>query len=100
MSQTVNEPTQTVADSLRNDPRIAEAKRLVREAIGEHAGRLQVRPASEELKGSFASLIERLTAVRDGPPIWPYLSSGLGSGPYVELADGSVKLTINVGGAA
>ncbi len=26
------------------------------------------------------------------PPFWPYLASGLGNGPFVELADGSVKL--------
>ena len=37
-------------------------------------------------------MLDRLTAVRGGPPIWPYLAAGMGNGPFVELADGSVKL--------
>ncbi len=92
VSQSANESTETVADALRNDPRLAQAKRLVAEAIGDHASGLSVRPSAESLKSTFADLIDRLSAVRGGPPIWPYLSSGLGRGPYVELADGSVKL--------
>ncbi|MCA9135236.1 MAG: aminotransferase class III-fold pyridoxal phosphate-dependent enzyme [Planctomycetales bacterium] len=92
MSQTSDDSTDSVADALRKDHRIAEAKRLVADAIKEYGGRLSVRPPVESLRDSFADLIDRLTAVRGGPPIWPYLSSGLGHGPYVELADGSVKL--------
>lgn len=92
VSQTSNESTDSVADDLRNDPRIAEAKRLVAEAITAHGERLSVGPPVESLRDSFAALIDRLSAVRGGPPIWPYLSSGIGRGPYVELADGSVKL--------
>ncbi|KAA5538776.1 aminotransferase class III-fold pyridoxal phosphate-dependent enzyme [Roseiconus nitratireducens] len=81
-----------IADSLRHDPRIAQAKELIRDALLEHSQRLEMRPSQESLRDSFADWIDRLTAVRGGPPIWPYLSSGLGRGPYVELADGSVKL--------
>ncbi|MCC9598936.1 aminotransferase class III-fold pyridoxal phosphate-dependent enzyme [Stieleria sp. JC731] len=92
MSQPAAEPTESIADSLRQDERIIEAKRLIREAVEEHASRLQVRPAQSELKDSYSDWLDRLTAVRGGPPIWPYLTSGLGRGPYVELADGSVKL--------
>ncbi|MCO8124116.1 aminotransferase class III-fold pyridoxal phosphate-dependent enzyme [Stieleria sp. TO1_6] len=92
MSQTANESTELVADALRNDPRIAEAKRLIRDAMQDHGSRLEIRPSSDALRASFAASIDRLTAVRGGDPIWPYLSSGIGRGPYVELADGSVKL--------
>lgn len=92
MSQTSTEATELVAESLKNDPRIAEAKRLIREALEEHAGRLEVCPSTDAQRESFASMIDRLTQVRGGEPIWPYLSSGIGRGPYVELADGSVKL--------
>jgi acetylornithine aminotransferase len=81
-----------VADSLRKDSRIAEAKRLIAEAVAEHAAKLEVHAATESLRDDFAAWIDRLTSVRGGPPIWPYLSSSIGRGPYVELADGSVKL--------
>jgi acetylornithine aminotransferase len=92
VSQTVNETTELVADALKNDPRIAEAKRLIGEAIHEHGKKVSVRPPTESMRDSFAGLMDRLSAARGGPPIWPYLSSGIGRGPYVELADGSVKL--------
>jgi acetylornithine aminotransferase len=92
VSQTANESSDLVADSLRNDPRIAEAKRLIGEALLEHGATLAVRAPRESLRESFLALIDRLSAVRGGAPIWPYLSSGVGRGPYVELADGSVKL--------
>ncbi|MEO1616467.1 MAG: aspartate aminotransferase family protein [Planctomycetota bacterium] len=65
---------------------------MIQEAVADHARSLQVRVANSELRASYASWLDRLTAVRGGPPIWPYLSSGMGRGPYVELADGSVKL--------
>jgi acetylornithine aminotransferase len=41
--------------------------------------------------------MERLTKARGGAPYFPYLSSGLGRGPWVELSDGSVKLDFIVG---
>ncbi len=92
MSSTENDLTELVADALSNDPRIARAKELIAEAIGEHGRRLEVRPSSGSLRASYSDWLDRLTDVRGGPPIWPYLSSGIGRGPYVELADGSVKL--------
>ena len=92
VSQIPNDSTDLVADALRKDPRIAEAKRLIGEAINEYGGRLSVRSPGDSLRDAFAAQIDRLSAVRGGPPIWPYLSSGIGRGPYVELADGSVKL--------
>lgn len=83
----------TVADALREDPRIAEAKRLILEAVGDHQrGLAAPRAARDELTPAYGKLLDRLTATRGGPPIWPYLSSGIGHGPFVELADGSVKL--------
>ena len=87
------DPAFTRADKLRADPRIAQARRLIADAVTEHASELrQVSPAAESLSRDYQSLLDRLAATRGGPPFWPYLSSGLGNGPYVELADGSVKL--------
>lgn len=89
---------QTVADAFRADRRVIEAKRLLCEALADHAKGLdQVREPRPELAESYQSLLQRLADSRGGKPIWPYLSSGLGNGPWVELADGSVKLDM-IGG--
>ncbi|MEM6472369.1 MAG: aminotransferase class III-fold pyridoxal phosphate-dependent enzyme [Planctomycetota bacterium] len=92
MSQISSESSELIADAFRRDPRILEAKRLIREAMSEHTSALQIRPSVAELRSDYQGWLERLTDVRGGPPIWPYLSSGVGNGPLVELADGSVKL--------
>ena len=92
MSQT---PTDTLlaAKAFREDPRVAEAKKLILEALADHARELtEVRPGDEQTKDSYSHWLERLAEMRGNPPFWPYLSSGLGNGPYVELSDGSVKL--------
>ncbi len=93
MNQPASSRIVTHAEALRADPRILEAKRLIGEAVAQHARDIDsVASADADLAGPYGALLERLTAVRGGPPFWPYLSSGLGNGPYVELADGSVKL--------
>ncbi|MCM2371361.1 class-III pyridoxal-phosphate-dependent aminotransferase [Aporhodopirellula aestuarii] len=81
------------ASSLQNDPRISEAKRLIAEAVQEHAASLDnVAAANPELSESYQAITQDYIRARGGPPLWPYFASGLGNGPYVELADGSVKL--------
>ena len=79
-------------EALRTDPRIAKAKALLNAAIAEHAPPPRVAPPDPAQNDTHQALIRRLTATRGGPPIWPYLSTGIGNGPYVELTDGSVKL--------
>ena len=49
------------------------------------------RAADPALKESFAAAMKRTAAVRGRGPIMPYLGTGLGNGPLVELLDGSVK---------
>ena len=84
---------ESVADAMRRDPRVAEAKRLLRETVAEHsAGITGVRGPIADRESDYESLLERLGSARGGTPFWPYLASGIGNGPYVELADGSVKL--------
>lgn len=78
---------------MRNDPRIQQAKELLRQTVAEHSARLSdVRPAQPDLLAPYARLLSEAAEARGGPLLWPYLSAGLGNGPYVELADGSVKL--------
>ena len=92
-SPAANEPLPSLGDALRSDPRVAEAKRLLREAVKDHSAALSdVRDRNPALVAQFESLLGDYAKLRGGPPIWPYLSGGLGNGPYVQLADGSVKL--------
>jgi 4-aminobutyrate aminotransferase-like enzyme len=74
------------------DPRIAEAKRLLAEAARDHQRKLTgVRPADGERKIAYDESIRTFGATRGGGLFFPYLGAGLGNGPLVELADGSVK---------
>jgi len=49
------------------------------------------RPADPARKESFEAAMKRVAAVRGRGPVMPYLGSGRGNGPLVELVDGSVK---------
>ena len=92
---TSNDPdhSQTHADALRADSRIAEAKRLIAEAVADHSQAIDgVRGPIDSLTENYQSMLDRLGRARGGTPFWPYLAAGLGNGPFVELADGSVKL--------
>ena len=83
---------QTAADALRQDPRVAEARRLLRAALLHHQETLTgARPADPTLRQSFAALLETFSQARGGNLYFPYIGSGMGNGPLVELADGSVK---------
>jgi len=50
-----------------------------------------VKPPKEELKTCYQEMLERCAKARGGGLYYPYLGTGRGSGPFVELADGSVK---------
>ncbi len=85
--------TSLKAEALRADPRIAEARCLIAEAVAEHgAAMTEPKDADPALAADYENLLQRLGETRGGPPFWPYLSSGLGNGPMIELADGSIKL--------
>ena len=82
----------TVADGFFNDPRLEKAKKLIQEALSEHTSQIKgVKPANPELKESYDSLLKKMAEYRGGALFYNYLGSGIGNGPLVELADGSVK---------
>lgn len=84
--------SKTVADGFFSDPRIAEAKKLIHEALNEHQKNITgIKPASPELKDSYTALMKKVSDYRGGALFYNYLGSGIGKGPLVELADGSVK---------
>ncbi len=84
--------TKTVAENFFSDPRLKEAKKLIREALKEHQSKITgVKTATPELKESYTELLKRVADYRGGALFYNYLGSGIGNGPLVELADGSVK---------
>jgi len=84
--------TKTVAELFQQDPRLAEAKKLIKDALKEHSSKItKVSPPVAELKESYANLLKKVADYRGGALFYNYLGSGIGNGPLVELADGSVK---------
>ncbi len=84
--------TRLVADEFFSDHRVAQAKELVLQTLAEHQGRLTgVRPADSVLKQTYDEMLSEFGQLRGGSLFYPYLGSGIGNGPLVELADGSVK---------
>lgn len=82
----------TVADGFFTDPRLEKAKELIQEALAEHSSQiLGVKAANPELKESYDGLLKKMAEYRGGALFYNYLGSGIGNGPFVELADGSVK---------
>jgi acetylornithine/N-succinyldiaminopimelate aminotransferase len=82
----------TVADGFFTDHRLQEAKKLIQEALKEHSSQITgVRSAIPELKESYDALLKKVADYRGGALFYNYLGSGIGNGPLVELADGSVK---------
>ncbi len=87
-----------VSSELMSDPRVEQAKELLADALRDHSSRInEVRPAKAELISQYESDLARLAVARGGAPYFPYMTSGLGNGPFVELGDGSVKLDFIVG---
>lgn len=80
------------ASALKQDPRVIEGKKLLMEAVRSHQTSLtQVRPPQAQLNQSYAETLEAFHLIRGGKLYFPYLGSGWGHGPLVELLDGSVK---------
>ena len=92
------EPTELTASKLKADPRIGQAKKLLAAALKEHSLTIDaVRSANPELVPHYQDALTRLAVARGGAPYFPYITSGIGNGPFVELGDGSVKLDFIVG---
>ncbi len=81
-----------LASKLLEDPRIAQARKLILESIEDHKIQItSIKPPSED-QTQYQALVDILGSIRGMPLYYPYIGSGFGSGPYVELADGSIKL--------
>jgi 4-aminobutyrate aminotransferase-like enzyme len=79
-------------EKLHSDPRIAQAKQLLIDTVKDHTKKLTgIKPADPSLLTHYNEELARFAEYR-GAKLWfPYLGSGIGNGPLVELLDGSVK---------
>jgi acetylornithine/succinyldiaminopimelate/putrescine aminotransferase len=82
----------TIAATLASDPRIAQAKKLLLDTIAEHQRNITgIRPPNAESQQSYEEMLAKFGEERGAPLFYPYVGSGIGRGPLVELADGSIK---------
>lgn len=102
MNATTTNPPQSslsLGESLRQSPAIRGAiTTIVEEVRARSAQVVGVRgPKSPELAQSYRAFLEHAASVRGRAIYYPYVGSGVGQGPFVELMDGSVKLDMLTG---
>src|SRR5688572_9295687 len=83
----------TIGDGLFQSNKVTELiSELVKE-VEKHSQEISgVRAPNPERTLHLKKLGENIARVRGRPLLYPYVGTGLGRGPYVELEDGSVKL--------
>lgn len=82
----------TLGEQFRGDARLIEAKKLIKEALQDHQKKITgIKPAQDDLSLSYDHMIKELSQNRGGALFYRYIGSGFGQGPFVELADGSIK---------
>lgn len=83
----------TQASALLRSSSFQTAKAALLKAISEAAGKMNaIKPASSpEAREAYVATIQQFQKDRGRELYYPYLSSGMGNGPFVELVDGSVK---------
>ena len=80
------------SEQLHSDPRLAQARQLIAEALIDAQQRLDgPKPADPARQAAYRQQLDEFAELRGGVLPIPYLGSGLGKGPLVELLDGSVK---------
>ncbi|MFT5422516.1 MAG: 4-aminobutyrate aminotransferase-like enzyme [Phycisphaerales bacterium] len=86
------EATTTVSQQFRSSPAVQAAiEAIVAEGQARSAQITDIRPPQDGLKADYDELMSRAAAVKGRGLLYPYISSGIGNGALVELADGSVK---------
>lgn len=81
-----------IATRLKQDPRFIAGKNLLMEAVTAFQHQIKtVRPPFQGWTQSYSETLEAFQYIRGGKLYFPYLGSGWGSGPFVELLDGSIK---------
>lgn len=84
-----------VGQSIYESPKIQSLiKELATEVAREEEKLTTVRDPQPEFAASSKKLIDETNKVRGRPLFYPFIGTGAGHGPYVEVSDGSVKLDL------
>ena len=84
--------TDLAAEHFQTDPRLQQARQLIADSLADAQTKLDgPKPADPSRVAAYQQLLEAFAGLRGGALPIPYLGSGLGKGPLVELLDGSVK---------
>jgi 4-aminobutyrate aminotransferase-like enzyme len=87
-----SKPLGTVGAQLHASPAVRNAIRTVVDELRAKSSLItDARAGDPALKEGYESLMARAAAARGRPLLYPFLGSGVGNGPLVELADASVK---------
>ena len=65
---------------------------LVVEVQKQNQNLTKTKPSQAEKQQQYEQVLETISQLRGRPLFYPYISSGRGQGPFIELLDGSVKL--------
>ncbi len=90
----------TASHALLTSSRFKTAKAEILSAIAESSAALRkLKPASDnpQVREAYQAAVQDYGKRRGRDLYFPFIGSGLGSGPYVELLDGSVKLDMITG---
>ncbi|MGK5594647.1 MAG: aminotransferase class III-fold pyridoxal phosphate-dependent enzyme [Parachlamydiaceae bacterium] len=81
-----------VSEEFLSDFRLPKAIQQLVEVLSEHQRKIDgVKAPSSTRKIPYEELLQAFSTIRGSKLYFPYLGSGIGKGPLVELLDGSVK---------
>ena len=83
-------------DKVRTNANINEAVQAAMTALKKESDQIGrgVKAPQADLESSHKKLVDEVGANRGRPLFFPFVGTGIGNGPYVELTDGSVKLDL------
>lgn len=88
----MTDTTPLLAKQFKNDPRLQEAKSLIKKTLEEYQSKITgIRPPQIDLKITYEHIINTFMEYRGGKLYFPFIGSGIGKGALVELMDGSHK---------
>ncbi len=80
------------SEKLVQNSKYLEGKKLLMEALADTQAHITcIFPQEKERTAHYQELLERFASCRGTPLFYPYIGSGIGNGPLVELVDGSIK---------